>query len=103
MAENYIVSIDQSTQGTKALLFDSSGAVVRREDILHRQIVTEKGWVSHDAEEIYRNTIAAVRRLMENSGVEPGAVRGVGISNQRETCLAWDKVTGKPVAKAIVW
>ncbi len=103
MAENYIVSIDQSTQGTKALLFDSSGAVVRREDILHRQIVTEKGWVSHDAEEIYRNTIAAVRRLMENSGVEPGAVRGVGISNQRETCLAWDKVTGKPVANAIVW
>lgn len=103
MAENYIVSIDQSTQGTKALLFDSSGAVVRREDISHRQIVNEKGWVSHDAEEIYRNTLDVVRRLVERSGIGVESVRAVGISNQRETCLAWDKVTGKPVADAIVW
>lgn len=103
MAEQYMISIDQSTQGTKALLLDSEGKTLRREDISHRQIVNEAGWVSHDAEEIYHNTVEVVRRLVENAGIEPENVCGVGISNQRETCLAWDKKNGKPIADAIVW
>lgn len=103
MKENYIISIDQSTQGTKALLFDAKGNVVRREDIAHRQIISEEGWVSHDAREIYRNTIAVVRRLVECSQIDPETVCAVGISNQRETCLVWDRETGEPVADAIVW
>lgn len=103
MAEKYIISIDQSTQGTKALLLDEDAKILGREDISHRQIISEDGWVSHDAVEIYQNTIAVVKRLVERSQIDPKQVCAVGISNQRETCLAWDKITGKPVADAIVW
>lgn len=103
MAEKYIISIDQSTQGTKALLLDAKANILHREDICHRQIVSGEGWVSHDAKEIYENTIAVVRRLVEQSQIAPENVCGVGISNQRETCLAWNKMTGQPIADAIVW
>ena len=103
MADKYIISIDQSTQGTKALLFDESGSLIKRTDKSHEQIINEKGWVSHDPEEIYRNTIEVVARLVEESGIDKAAIAGVGISNQRETSLAWDKTTGKPLGQAIVW
>ena len=97
----YIISIDQSTQGTKALLFDETGSIMRRTDRPHRQIINEKGWVSHDPEEIYSNVLAVVKELLE--GVEKEYVVGLGISNQRETSLAWNKVTGKPYGNAVVW
>ncbi len=103
MQEQYIISIDQSTQGTKALLFDGTGKLQNRSDLPHRQIVNESGWVSHDPEEIYHNTIRVVQDLLEKSGIDRKKVAGVGISNQRETSLAWDFVTGKPVVDAIVW
>lgn len=100
MAE-YIISIDQSTQGTKALLFDESGQIVRRTDRAHRQIINEKGWVSHDPEEIYQNVLEVVEELLH--GIDKTCVVGVGISNQRETSLAWNKITGKPYGNAVVW
>ncbi len=103
MPETYIISIDQSTQGTKALLFDENGALIKREDLSHRQIVNEMGWVSHDPEEIYRNTVEVVKKLIETSGVSKKRIGGIGISNQRETSLIWEKETGKPIADAIVW
>ncbi|SHJ42465.1 FGGY-family carbohydrate kinase [Hespellia stercorisuis] len=103
MSEKYIISIDQSTQGTKALLFNDRGDILKRTDKPHEQIVNEKGWVSHDAVEIYENTIEVVRRLVGESGVDKSRIVGVGISNQRETSLAWDKVTGQPLGRAIVW
>lgn len=103
MSEKYIIGIDQSTQGTKALLFDETGTLLRRDDLPHRQIVNEKGWVSHDPEEIYRNTVQAVRKLVECSGIPKESVQAVGISNQRETSLVWEKESGKPVAYAVVW
>ena len=103
MTDKYIISIDQSTQGTKALLFDRSGSLIRRTDKPHAQIVNEKGWVSHDPEEIYRNTIQVVATLLEESGIDRGRVAGIGISNQRETSLAWDRTTGAPLGHAIVW
>lgn len=103
MSEKYLISIDQSTQGTKALLFDSQGNLIKRTDKAHRQIINEKGWVSHDPEEIYQNTLEVVRRLVEESGIEKDSIIGLGISNQRETSLAWDKNTGKPIGQAIVW
>lgn len=87
----YLIGIDQSTQGTKALLFDQEGNLIKRTDKAHRQIINEKGWVSHDPEEIYRNTLEAVRNLVQESGIPAGDVVGVGISNQRETSLAWDR------------
>ena len=103
MEEKYIISIDQSTQGTKALLFDEEGHLLKRKDMAHRQIVNEKGWVSHDPEEIYRNTIRVVKDLVEESGIDRSLVQGIGISNQRETTLIWDKETNEPIADAIVW
>lgn len=103
MAEKYIISIDQSTQGTKALLFDESGRLIKRTDKAHKQIINEKGWVSHDSAEIYKNTVEVVKRLVEESGIDKDKVVGIGISNQRETSLAWDRVTGEPLGHAIVW
>ena len=101
MSEKYIISIDQSTQGTKALLFDASGSLIKRTDKPHKQIINEKGWVSHDPTEIYHNVIDVVTRLVED--IDKNAIVGVGISNQRETSLAWNKVTGEPYGEAIVW
>lgn len=101
--EEYVLGIDQSTQGTKALLFDSSGNLVCRTDLQHRQIIDEKGWVEHDPEEIYRNVVETVRNLVEKSGVEREEIGTVGISNQRETALVWERATGKPIYHAVVW
>ncbi|MBT9777489.1 glycerol kinase GlpK [Clostridium sp. MCC353] len=103
MPENYIISIDQSTQGTKALLFDRKGSLLKRVDIKHCQKVDHRGWVSHDPAEIYGNTIKAVRNLVEEAGISKDHVAGIGISNQRETTAAWDRETGIPVTDAIVW
>jgi len=103
MEEKYIISIDQSTQGTKALLFDGNGDLIKRTDKSHQQIINDKGWISHNPMEIYENTINVVRCLLEESGIEKTAVIGIGISNQRETSLAWDRQTGLPIGQAIVW
>lgn len=103
MSEQYMISIDQSTQGTKALLFDSAGSLIRRVDQAHEQIINEKGWVSHDPMEIYRNIIAVTARLLEEAQIDRDKVAGVGISNQRETSLAWNRITGEPVGQAVVW
>lgn len=99
----YLISVDQSTQGTKALLFDESGALLLRRDLPHAQLVSEEGWVSHDGEEIYRNTVEVIHRLVTDGGIDPAAVAGLGISNQRETSLLWDRATGAPLAHAVVW
>ncbi len=103
MGEIYIVSIDQSTQGTKALLFDREGRLLCRSDKSHRQIINDAGWVSHDAEEIYANTIRVIRDVVEKGGIDKRLVAGIGISNQRETSLIWDRATGRPLADAVVW
>ena len=99
----YVLGIDQSTQGTKALLFDEAGKLLCRADLPHRQIVNEKGWVEHDPEEIYQNTVGVVKLLVEQSGIDRREIRVLGISNQRETALVWDRATGRPVYNAIVW
>lgn len=98
----FILAIDQSTQGTKAVLFDANGKIKGRYDLPHRQILNEKGWVSHDPLEIYENVIKSVEGLIKTTGVEPSLIKGVGICNQRETTVMWDK-EGKPICDAIVW
>ena len=103
MFEKYILAIDQSTSGTKALLFNGKGDLVERCDLSHRQIINDKGWVEHDLKEIYNNTIEAVKQLIEKSGIDKTKIYGVGISNQRETAAVWDKTTGEPIYNAIVW
>ena len=99
----YILAIDQSTQGTKGLLFDEEGSLLARTDLPHRQIVNDLGWVGHDAAEIMKNTYAVGRRVIEKAGIDRKDVAGIGISNQRETAMAWDRVTGEPLYDAVVW
>jgi glycerol kinase len=102
MAE-YVLGIDQSTQGTKALLFDKVGMLVCRADLPHRQLIDERGWVEHDPEEIYHNTVEVVRLLVDKAGIDKNEIYTVGISNQRETALVWDRITGIPIYPAVVW
>lgn len=99
----YIIGIDQSTQGTKALLVDEAGRLIRRADRSHEQKVNERGWVSHDPAEIAANVLAVAREVVEAEGVDPADIAGVGISNQRETTVAWNSRTGDPLCDAIVW
>ncbi len=99
----YIIAIDQSTQSTKALLFDGAGRILLRVDRPHRQLIDERGYVEHDPEEIYGNLLSLIPELLQKSGVDPQEIWAVGISNQRETALMWDRATGKPVYNAVVW
>lgn len=100
---SFVLSIDQSTQGTKALLFGGSGRLLCRRDVAHEQKINDKGWVSHDPVEICRNTVESVRQVIAAAAIDPGEIAAVGISNQRETSLCWERDTGKPIADAIVW
>lgn len=99
---SYVLGIDQSTQSTKAVLFDQVGNIVRRVDKKHRQLVNELGYVSHDPMEIYFNTLQAVYEVIQSSHVDSGEIKALGISNQRETTLMWD-ADGRPLADAVVW
>lgn len=99
---DYIIGIDQSTQGTKVMLFDERGRMTLRVDKPHAQMIDERSYVEHDPEEIYNNLIELVKRLLDESHVDAHDIRGVGISNQRETALAWYH-SGKPAYHAIVW
>lgn len=103
MSDKYILGIDQSTSGTKALLFDNQGDLCCRCDLSHSQIINDKGWVEHDLLEIYGNTVEVVKQVINEAGIDNSQVLGIGISNQRETAAVWDKVTGEPVYNAIVW
>ncbi len=103
MDEKYIISIDQSTQGTKALLFNSNGRIVEKAYKVHQQIVNDKGWVSHNPIEIYRNTINVVKELLEKANIDKSKILCIGLTNQRETSLAWDKIGAQPIDNAIVW
>ena len=101
-----IIAIDQSTSSTKALLFDEECRMLARTNVDHKQYYPQMGWVEHDAEEIYRNTIEAIRALlgMRNEKLEiRNAQFSLCITNQRETAVVWNKTTGKPIANAVVW
>ncbi len=101
--KSYILSIDQSTSATKAVLFDNNASFVARADTSHRQFYPRPGWVEHNPEEIFDNTIKVINSVIEQSGIEIGLIKCLSITNQRETVLVWDKVNGKPVHNAVVW
>lgn len=103
MTDKYILGIDQSTSGTKAILFNQSGKITARSDQSHEQIINELGWVEHDPEEIYNNTLKVVREVIEKADISKKNIVAVGISNQRETAVSWDKISGKPIYNAVVW
>ena len=97
-----VISVDQSTQSTKGFLFDEKGQVIGRASRPHRQIYPRPGFVEHDPEEIYANTVEVIRELVKNSG-DDGSEYSIAITNQRETVVVWDKNSGKPVCNAVVW
>ena len=94
----YVLSIDQSTQGTKAILFDEAGGIVQKAYRAHRQIIDERGYISHDLNEIWENLLSAARECVEG---REGEVAAIGISNQRETSCIWND--DGPLAPAVVW
>src|SRR5262245_20827148 len=99
----YILALDQGTTSSRAIAFDEEGrmaAVAQRE---FRQIFPQPGWVEHDAREIWATQDAVALEAIERTGARPGDIVGIGITNQRETTVLWDRETGEPVANAIVW
>ena len=103
MSNRYVIGLDQSTQGTKAILMDREGEIIAKAFLPHEQIISAEGWVSHDGEEIFRNSVHVIRQLVEDAAINKNSVAAIGISNQRETTVAWDRETGKPAEHAIVW
>lgn len=99
----HILAIDQSTSATKALLFTADGALVASTALEHQQHYPRPGWVEHDAEEIYQNTLAAVRDLLAQHPLEQADLLCLSITNQRETIVVWEKGSGQPLYHAIVW
>lgn len=99
---SYVLSIDQSTQSSKAILFDQEGTIVKRVDKAHKQIVDERGYISHDPLEIYENIVYTIHEVVHQSHVNPREIKALGISNQRETTVMWD-AQGTILAPAVVW
>lgn len=99
----YVLSIDQSTSGTKAIVIDNGGRIVSRTTIEHSQYYPYPGWVEHDAEEIYEKTVLAIRNVLQKSTIDRSKIAVIAVTNQRETVLVWDRYSGKPVYNAIVW
>ena len=99
----YIVAIDQGTTSTRAIVFDHAGSVVSTGQLEHEQIFPRAGWVEHDPMEIWANTREVIGQALSRADITRHDVVGVGITNQRETTVIWDRSTGKPVYNAIVW
>jgi glycerol kinase len=103
MSDTYVGAIDQGTTGTRFMIFDHDGSVVANAYEKHEQIYPEPGWVEHDPMEIWENTKTVVNRALDEAGVDPEQLEALGITNQRETTVVWDRETGKPVYNALVW
>ena len=99
----YIMSLDQGTTSTRCILFDRQGSICASAQREFRQIFPKPGWVEHDPMEIWRTTVEVAKNAMEKLGVEADQIAAIGITNQRETTVVWDKETGEPVCNAIVW
>ncbi len=102
MAE-YVGAIDQGTTSTRFMVFDSVGSVVAEDSQEHEQIFPKPGWVEHDPLEIWQKTVSVIEGAMSKAGIGRKDLAAVGITNQRETTVMWDRKTGRPVANAIVW
>ena len=98
-----ILSIDQGTTSSRAILFDKAGVPLHSAQQEFKQIFPENGWVEHDPEDIWESTLTVCRQVLKEAGLQADQVAGIGITNQRETTLVWDRATGKPVYNAIVW
>ncbi|CAM3155781.1 glycerol kinase [Lactobacillus bombicola] len=103
MAKNYIMAIDEGTTSTRAMIIDHQGRKVASSQKEFPQYFPQPGWVEHKAEEIWHAVQTTIANAIINSGIRPEQIKGIGITNQRETTVIWDKKTGKPIYNAIVW
>ena len=103
MAQRYILAIDQGTTSSRSMLFDQTGAVAGSAQREFRQIFPQPGWVEHDPQEILAGVLATIAEVLSSTRVEARQLAGIGIANQRETTIVWDRHTGNPVYNAIVW
>jgi len=99
----YVAAIDQGTTSSRCIVFDASGNIVCSDQKEHRQIFPQPGWVEHDAAEIWTNVQQVVVGALSKGRIKPEEVAAVGVTNQRETTVLWDRRTGVPIANAIVW
>ncbi len=103
MEKKYILALDQGTTSSRAIIFDKSGNILKVAQKEFTQIYPKAGWVEHDAMEIWGTQSGVAREVLETAGVNPHEIAAIGITNQRETTVVWDKITGKPIYNAIVW
>src|SRR5919197_1075561 len=99
----YVLAVDQGTTSTRAIVFDHSGSIVSVGQKEHEQIFPRAGWVEHDPAEISTNTRHVVGQALAKADLNAGDLAAVGITNQRETAVVWDRTTGEPVYNAVVW
>lgn len=101
--KKYILALDQGTTSSRAILFDKDSNIVAVEQQEFTQNYPKPGWVEHNAKEIWQTQLKVARDVLKNNGVEVSEIAAIGITNQRETTLVWDKYTGEPIHNAIVW
>lgn len=103
MSDIYLLAIDQGTTSSRAIIFDRNGGICGSAQQEFRQYFPREAWVEHDAVEIWETTLAVCRRALDDADIEAADLTGCGITNQRETTVLWNRETGKPIHKAIVW
>lgn len=103
MKPSYLLALDQGTTSSRALLFNQTGRIIATSHQELKQYYPKEGWVEHDAEEIWQSQYAVARKVVKEAGITPEQIAAIGITNQRETVVLWDRKTSKPVARAIVW
>ncbi|KQM14085.1 glycerol kinase [Plantibacter sp. Leaf171] len=100
---DYVIAIDQGTTSSRAIIFDKSGSIVSTGQLEHEQIFPKAGWVEHNPNQIWNNTREVIGQALSKANITRHAIAAIGITNQRETAVVWDKTTGQPVYNAIVW
>ena len=100
---SFILAIDQGTTSSRAILFDRQGQIEAVAQQEFPQHFPQDGWIEHDPENIWETVLATCREVLEKANVSPEQIDGIGITNQRETTVVWDRETGKPLYNAIVW
>src|SRR5690606_40719117 len=102
-AMRYVIAIDQGTTSSRAIVFDHDGSIVSTWQKEHTQLLPRAGWVEHDPMEIWANVREVIGKALSRANLTRHDIEAIGITNQRETAVVWDKTTGKPVYNAIVW
>jgi len=101
--KKYVIALDQGTTSTRTIVFDKQGSIISIAQKELKQYYPQPGWVEHDALEIYNDQLETFNEAIEKSGIDPKEIASIGITNQRETTVVWDRETGEPIHKAIVW